>query len=939
MEGAFVGRARELDALAATIERRGGPGTAASIVVGAPGTGKSRLLAEAAARARVKHRFWMAGYEAERHAPLAAAGGLLRALGRTAVGGDLLADLLDHAPADGDSALDPLRVLEAANRSLAALPSVLIVFDDVHWADPLSVTLCHYLVRAAHEDGRALTFLAAGRPSHALSEFASSLGHVLPAASLTVLELGELQREEGIRLARTLAPSLGDAAAERIWQRAAGSPFWIQELLRSGIEELEAGRLVTARLGGASMDAGMLLALLAVAARPLALAEVAKLEGWPSDRVGQATKELVDRGIAVAAAGTVQFAHDLIRAAAESQVSDETRRALHRRLAGWLEAEAGADLQLLARALEHRMAGGLAVLDLAHRIAASPKRRLLGSQGLQLLERLADASRDAGEATLDLDEKVAALSAELGDHHRALANFSRVAEFTVEPSRRARSLLAAARAAAALRRIDLAHDLLDRARRSAESDEGLLLEIDAQRASIRLWLEARTPEGRTLGREVAARARELKRRAGGIEGLEAKQLAGVVEALRIDSESAMQLGEMDAMLVAAEELVDASRGLGEEAWLASRVTLADALEQSRRLGEMHDHARAVWDEARRRVLPSLAADAGFYLAWALMHVGRMAEAEGVALEAAELVGRIGDIPRGRHRMALLTSVMAILRGRWQEGVVELAREAEAEPNPHPRIIFHCERAKWLARIRGEASGDEVFGALTEARACADAAGCPRCLGELRLAQSEALARVGRTDEARRALAECEPDGRWIAAASIVRRRANGLIRALEGDQRGAATSLEEARAEAEFGGFVLEEMWTRVDLGVVRARLDRDAGIEVLRGVAADANRFGVVALRQLAQASLRRLGVRTWRRGVGGGALTHRERELAYLVAVGKSNPEIAQAMFLSRKTVERHVSNILAKLGARNRTELAGRVAELAAREPGIEMAGPPR
>jgi len=59
--------------------------------------------------------------------------------------------------------------------------------------------------------------------------------------------------------------------------------------------------------------------------------------------------------------------------------------------------------------------------------------------------------------------------------------------------------------------------------------------------------------------------------------------------------------------------------------------------------------------------------------------------------------------------------------------------------------------------------------------------------------------------------------------------------------------------------------------------------------------------------------------------ALTARELEVARLVVEGASNPEIAAQLFLSRKTVERHVSNALAKVGARNRTELARRLREI--------------
>jgi DNA-binding NarL/FixJ family response regulator len=87
---------------------------------------------------------------------------------------------------------------------------------------------------------------------------------------------------------------------------------------------------------------------------------------------------------------------------------------------------------------------------------------------------------------------------------------------------------------------------------------------------------------------------------------------------------------------------------------------------------------------------------------------------------------------------------------------------------------------------------------------------------------------------------------------------------------------------------------------------------------------MGALSERRLDVQALRALGVRTWRRRGEPAPLTARELEVARLVAAGDSNPEIASALLLSRNTVERHVSNILQKLGARNRTELASRLAD---------------
>jgi DNA-binding NarL/FixJ family response regulator len=910
---AFVGRIDELAALGGIFHAAERGDVAAAIVVGDPGSGKSRLLAEAAVSASLSARFRVVGYEPESEVPLASAADFLRAVANVAPHGRRLEALVFGAKEDA-SPLEPIRVFEAAHRALSAVGPALVLVDDVQWVDDLSLALLHYLVRAAAGTGDPLALIAAARPSPNATSFADSLAQTLPAERLTRVDLGPLTDAEALELAKTLAPDIGDDALRSFAERSGGSPFWLDALARSGSAEVDAGRLVTARLRGASADAGTLLALLVVAARPLALANAADLNDWSEERTAHAARELVTRGVAVESFGALQLAHDLIRAAAAAEIPEEQRARIHGRVGEWLVETAGDDLGRLREALDHRHAAGLESLELANRLVRAPQRTLLGEDGLALLVTIADDADLVDETALELNEALAALASSLGRHDVALERNLLVADRQRDPLRRVLALVAAARSAFALDDSDRARVYLRRARELEGRDEIVDLELDVEQAVLDLWTDGHKQRGRALALETAERARRL---------FDANERARrpLLEALRAAYEASYQEDDAEAMVRVAEERAAVASGLDEEAHLTALLASARALRRLGRLDEALERAQRVYREAAQRVLPRLVLDAGYWLGTFLLQSGHVTEADEVVVATAELASRVGDEGRGRHAIERLAGEVDFYRGDWRSGIERLLMYAQSRGD-HAGVELHALAASWLALAGGRDVSRDVVDQVAAARVCADAAGCPRCATELRLVAADALAHVGHAEEAMRSLAEWgEMQTRPQPRDRYVEKRIDALLY-----KPVSAELLESAAHEAEELGFVLDALWTRLDLGAAVAPADRPRAKEVLDDAARRADESGVPTIVAVAEKQLRALGVRTWRRGAGGGAaLTERERAIVRLIAEGASNPEIAQQLFLSRKTVERHVSNVLRKAGARNRAELAAKVAEL--------------
>lgn len=184
-DGAFVGRVDELAVLCdSATSALDGRYPVATVVVGSPGTGKSRLLREAVRCVRADHYFEVAGHELGRQVPLSAAMSLLRPLAETRAWGPDLERALFGGIRDGSDPLEPIRLFELVHRALVSIGPSLVVLDDVQWVDSLSLALVHHLIRAAEAMDQPLAVMSASRPSPIASDWSLAMCEVLGARAV-----------------------------------------------------------------------------------------------------------------------------------------------------------------------------------------------------------------------------------------------------------------------------------------------------------------------------------------------------------------------------------------------------------------------------------------------------------------------------------------------------------------------------------------------------------------------------------------------------------------------------------------------------------------------------------------------------------------------------------------------------------------------------------
>ena len=925
---ALLERGDELERIMAAVESaRQGRGEAV-VIEGGAGTGKTSLLRAAIQEADQSLRVLHArGSELEGEfgfgvirqlfeRPLLGKPPERRArLLRGAAG--LAAPALGLAPADaGDSVFAPLHGIYWLLAELAEETPLLVVVDDAHWADLDSLRCLAYVGNRVTEI--AVSVLIALRPLGDRDPRAHMSGFA-PEARL--IELAPLGKESVAQLVRTRLEVEPDPDFTAACHRATGgNPLAVNEVLRelasrqappsaevaATLEDRPPpllARGIVARVKGAGRPAERLaraLAVLGDGAEPQLAAELAELE---PDAAARAADALVEHD-ALAPGRPLRFLHPLIRSAIYEGIAAGARSRAHRRAAELLARDpAGrptAAVHLMAvdpagdpEVVEQlAAAAGLAMQSGAPEAAASYLSRALReppppADRVEILRHLGMA-----EVTTGKPEGL--------DHLRAAR------DGTTDPVVKA---TVAAQLGGALSyfgdwqgAIEIAHEAL------AELDDPsspVALSLEANAASLE-WQDARSvaqfetslPRLRTLAQTPHPSARALA------------LILGAALAARGETESALELtdrGLDDGAFVREEstDRLEAAQALNALIWCertgdAVRVA-TDLIEQAGRRGSLFG-------------LVSGSTQRGL----ARLRRGELAEAEADLLVADRLATEHGMLAARPFAIAVLAQVMVEL-GRAGELRSQLEAIPEGLVTSAQITLRH---ARGVVRL---ADGDHA-GGVEDLRAVG--------LDMERLGASSAGVIPWRSPLAE-ALAEQEPvEARALAEEELRRARASGLgsaegmaLRALAlietGDERIAL--LEQATAALEPTDARLEHARALTDLGAALRAEDRMEEARTPLLLALDlAHRCGAWPLADRARAEAVAAGARPRRPYLTGvRALTPSELRVAGLAAEGQSNREIAQALFVTKKTVADHLRAAYRKLGVSRRDDLPAALA----------------
>ncbi len=899
MSGDVVGRDEELRSLGAFFDGVSGE-PKALVLVGEAGIGKSTIWLAGVEDARARGWRVLSSRPAEAERGLAHAGL-----------GDLFEDVLESvlptlSPPrrralevallleEGAVDTDPRTLGVAVRSALEALASegpLVVAIDDVQWLDPSSAHALAFALRRVREQPVAVLLASRlderAEPSEV--ERAIDEDHV-ERLRIVQLSLGATHQLLQARLGRTFArPTL-----LRVHEVSGGNPFYALELARALGPEVDPTQplrvpdtlegLVRARLDGLPRATRDALLLVAAVGRPSGEL-LARLDAT-EDVVGPAlAAHVIEHDDA-----TIRFAHPLLGSVLYQDASSRERQRAHARVAKVVE-DPVERARHLALSTERASAEVAAVLDEAASIAVA--------RGAPI------AAAELGEHALRLTPSGAS-----DDRHRralAAAHAQRAAgEWT-----RARTILA---------------DLLAEAGRGPWRAEALLLlaELESVGRSAPLLEEALGEAGSrpalrsTIHCRLAWATRFKPSFDHARAALElAEQLDDDVlrrHARAVHAVLAWFAGEAEAtedLPASARDFPTAVGGeqLVREATLALVNTFASVPKR--------DEARALFErdyrEWRERDEPR-SSRALWGLAWIEFWSGRWALAAEHAARARDISVQYGlEVPQDHLPIA----VIALHRGGLElarehsERALELSQEQFGlRPPQHMAVLGLVER--WSG------SRSEAMGWLDKAelQAVAFRWGEPS-VRWWTADYAELLLEDGRIDDAVRIVDVWEADAARVAREWVLAHvtRCRGLVAAVEGDVDRADGLLDRAVVQHEAVGDPFGRARALLGLGIVRrrARKKREA-LEMIQAALDGFQELGAATWVEKTRSELGRIGGRRREEG-----LTPAERRVAALVAEGRTNREVAAALFVTERTVASHLSHVYAKLGVRSRTELA--------------------
>jgi DNA-binding CsgD family transcriptional regulator len=939
----FVGRREELAAVDSVLDTLRGPHARWLVVSGEPGIGKTRLLGELADRAAGRRHpvFVGRGAELERELPFAiwidALDDHVASLGERrldALVGERVGELARVLPSAAtagagglqDERFHAYRAVRALLQGLATGRPLVLILDDVHWADDASLELIAHLLR--RPPAASLLVALAFRSGQVPNSLLAALEAAGRDGLVTDIRLGPLTETEAGAL-------LGAPPQEPLFRASGGNPFYLEELARAPaaprmeLDEIAVGvpPAVAAALGqeirGLPERARRLAWGAAVAGDSFDLDVAAAAADLEEPEALEAVDQLLAAQVAVPgkAARRYRFRHPLVRRAVYDGAGEAWRLQAHARAAEALAASQPGALAARAHHVERSARIGdeaaAAVLEQAGHQAAARAPAVAARWFEAALRLLGPPTGSDPGRRLGLLAPLAGALAATGRLERALETLVAALELVDLPDLRVRLIAACAACENLLGRHDAAHARLLAALDALDDREaGAAASLHAELAADALY-----DSDFDAMRAWAARALDTAER---IEDRGLEALAGALlcfaEYNRGDAAAADAARERTAALLDAlpdEQLVmrldapyyfgfaeyfcehydDAirhlrrgialSRAVGQGQFVVPMtVGLAHALETRGRLAEAAETADAAVEAARLAGNRQLVGWALVADAWTAAALGDTGRARKAGEEALALLDGLDDSVLTRATHAHLGIVWLDL-GERERGL-DAFRAVGLPDFP----LIEPGRRAWLYAIL----------------ALADLARGDREAAEAWVARSEETA-------ARLGLPLTEA---WVLLA-------RGGLALAAGDAASAAELGLQAteRAEAVHAPVVAARCRTFAGQALAAAGR-REDGVRELTRAEADLAALGAARVRDEAARALRRLGQRVpgrQRRGGGQGldALSGREREIAVLVAEGRTNREIGAEIFLSEKTVEGHLTRVFAKLGVTSRAEVA--------------------